>query len=953
MENLTLNSLFQNAAVLIALVVIYDLLTHYHVIPNKIIVKLLGGFFVGLLGIALMFTTYKVEPGLLIDTRSVLLSVSGLFLGIIPTAIAMIITILFRIYEGGEAVWIGITIILITGSFGIIVRQFWKNKLEKLSHIELYLFGLISHVAMTLIIFVYTGNLTMYLFKNVTLPTLIIFPIVSTALCLLLQHRIKRDLTAKKVDENNKRLNLALNAADLIFFDEDFVTKKITFSDPNNILLKDLISKNNGNFESFSDFIHPDDLPGFEKRMLDAAQNREIVQTEFRVITTYGVVCWVNFVCQYNYDQHGNLIRVIGVIKDITKEKRIEINLLESEQRFRSILENAPDGVFVNSQGVFTFINPKMISLLNAHDESDLIGHDVFERIAPEYHDIVKSRITFQHETGQNAKIMEQEYIKMDGSRIIVATSAAPIKYRGKESYLVFVHDLSTRKQTEETIIKLSRAVEQSPVSIVIADISGTIEYVNPKFCQITGYTYDELIGKNPNLLKSGNTSPEEYEQLWSTIMTGNVWSGEFMNIKKDGTPYWEAATIAPIKNLKGDITHYVGIKEDITEKKQIYADLIEAKNKAEETVLLKSHFLANMSHEIRTPLNGILGFLELIKMKTITENERNNYIDIIAKGGQRLLDTINDIIEMSRIEAGFVNLEIEELNLFTIIQDLYNFFKPQVDAKGLDFKLYVPQNQSDQLVKFSSDKNKLNGILTNIIKNAIKFTEKGSIDLLLEQKSKGIQISIKDSGKGIPEDKIDAIFERFIQADMGNTRSLEGSGLGLSISKAYIEQLQGKIWVESEVNKGSTFFIFLPFLNSNTQKDLSSNFENKLIIPSNMNYNILVAEDEDDNYQYLYVLLKKLGINVSRAVNGRDAINKLNEADHLDLILMDIKMPEMSGIEAMKEIRKFNKKIPIIAQSAFFMNGNEDLINENGFTDYIMKPIKKDQLEILIKKYL
>lgn len=953
MENLTLNSLFQNAAVLIALVVIYDLLTHYHVIPNKIIVKLLGGFFVGLLGIALMFTTYKVEPGLLIDTRSVLLSVSGLFLGIIPTAIAMIITILFRIYEGGEAVWIGITIILITGSFGIIVRQFWKNKLEKLSHIELYLFGLISHVAMTLIIFVYTGNLTMYLFKNVTLPTLIIFPIVSTALCLLLQHRIKRDLTAKKVDENNKRLNLALNAADLIFFDEDFVTKKITFSDPNNILLKDLISKNNGNFESFSDFIHPDDLPGFEKRMLDAAQNREIVQTEFRVITTYGVVCWVNFVCQYNYDQHGNLIRVIGVIKDITKEKRIEINLLESEQRFRSILENAPDGVFVNSQGVFTFINPKMISLLNAHDESDLIGHDVFERIAPEYHDIVKSRIAFQHETGQNAKIMEQEYIKMDGSRIIVATSAAPIKYRGKESYLVFVHDLSTRKQTEETIIKLSRAVEQSPVSIVIADISGTIEYVNPKFCQITGYTYDELIGKNPNLLKSGNTSPEEYEQLWSTIMTGNVWSGEFMNIKKDGTPYWEAATIAPIKNLKGDITHYVGIKEDITEKKQIYADLIEAKNKAEENNKLKTHFLANMSHEIRTPINGILGFLDLIKDNSLTESERNDYVDIITKSSIRLLDSINDIIEMSKIEAGIVKLDLEELNLCSIIQDLYNFFKPQVDAKGLDFRLYLPQNQSEHLLKFYSDKNKINGILTNLIKNAIKFTAQGTIDILLLEKNNGISICIKDSGKGIPEDQQEVVFERFIQADMRNSQSQEGSGLGLSISKAYIEQLQGKIWVESEVNKGSKFCIFLPFINATSNEEIEKKQHESVPKTQEVTYTILIAEDEEDNYQYLYVLLKKLGINVSRAVNGRDAINKLNEADHLDLILMDIKMPEMSGIEAMKEIRKFNKKIPIIAQSAFFMNGNEDLINENGFTDYIMKPIKKDQLEILIKKYL
>lgn len=953
MENDILISLFQNGAIIISLVVIFDLLTHHHIITNKFVIKIIGGFFVGLLGIALMITGNELEPGHIIDTRSVLLSVTGLFLGLIPTVIAMVITILYRILEGGASVWIGVTIIFVSGAFGLLARLFWRKKLEKLSHIQIYLFGLVCHILISIAILIYTQEVSTYLFKNLTLPSLIIFPIVSSALCYLLQHRIKRDIEAKRTDDDNKRLNLALKAADLLFFDKDLKTQTISFSDSENILLKEISQKNKGKFEDFFEYIHPDDVPAFTRKMEYAKHNKESIQTEFRVITTYGVICWIHFVCQFFFDQDNNPIRIIGVIKDISSEKRTETSLSESENRFRTILENAPDGIFVNTQGVFTFINPKMLDLLNAKDESELIGHDVFERIAPEFHEIVKSRINFQKETGQNAKLMEQEYIRMDGSRIVVTTSAAPIKYRGKESNLVFVHDLSSRKQTEEKITKLSRAIEQSPVSIVISDISGIIEYVNPKFSEVTGYSSDELIGKNPNILKSGFTSPSEYEQLWNTINSGNVWVGEFKNIKKDGTPYWESATIAPIKNLKGEITHYVGIKEDITEKKEIYAALIEAKNKAEETNLLKSHFLANMSHEIRTPLGGILGFLELLKDQSVTESERNDYIDIISKSGQRLLETINDIIEMSRIEAGFVKLDVEEVNLFQIIQDQYNFFKPQVDTKGLDFKLYMPQNQSDHLLHFYTDKNKINGILTNLIKNAVKFTEKGSIDLLLLEKNNGILISVKDSGKGIPKDKLEAIFERFIQADIKNSRSQEGSGLGLSISKAYIEQLKGKIWVESEEEKGSTFSVFLPYSQDHSK---SETVEHKAVtIPKSkeLTYNVLIAEDEEDNFQYLNVLMKKIGFNVFRAMNGLEAVNKFKEFEFLDLILMDIKMPEMTGIEAMKEIRKFNKSIPIIAQSAFYMNGNDELINENGFNNYIMKPIKKEQLEIMLKKYL
>jgi signal transduction histidine kinase len=437
---------------------------------------------------------------------------------------------------------------------------------------------------------------------------------------------------------------------------------------------------------------------------------------------------------------------------------------------------------------------------------------------------------------------------------------------------------------------------------------------------------------------------------MWKIIASGNVWSGEFLNIKKDGSQYWEYATISPIKNNKNEITHYVAVKEDITEKKQIYEDLLIAKNKAEESNQIKSHFLANMSHEIRTPLNGILGFLELIKDESITAKERNDYIDIINKSGIRLLETINDIIEMSKIEAGFSKLEPELVDLIDLLNDLYRFFKPQTDTKKLQL---IPefQNKYSEL-KLVSDKNKLNGILTNLIKNAIKFTDSGFIKIDINQSSEGILLSVSDSGRGIPSEKIKAIFDRFIQSDNSYTRGHEGSGLGLSISSAYVELMGGKIWAESELGKGSSFHVLLPYITNN--EPVATKTETKSEKMENVNNKtILVAEDEDDNYQFLNIVLTRLGYQTYHAKTGLEAIHLLESNKQISLVLMDIKMPEMSGIEATIEIRKTNKTIPIIAQSAFLKTGYEDLINENGFTDYLMKPIKKDLLIELLSKYM
>jgi PAS domain S-box-containing protein len=945
-----IKSLFQNTAVLIALIVFFDLLTQHRALSKTILIKLLVGVMVGLLGIAIMITGFRGDSDIIVDSRSILLSVTGLYLGFIPTIIAMFITSIYRIYEGGASIWTGISIIFITGSFGLIVRHFWFHKLDKISILQAYGFGLISHLIMTIVIYFFVPTENKTLFNNITVQTTILFPIISAILIFLLKYRMRRDRISNELFQYNERLNLAMDASHIIFFDRDLITKEITWSNMNDPLLKKVIEITEGNYEQFDKYICKEFLAPLRQKMEKSIQDRKAFNIEIKVLPGDREEYWVYFSGQYFFDKLGMPIRVIGMVKDISKDKKNENALAEKEQNLQTILDYAPDGIFVQSNGVFEFVNPTFVKMLNAKNENELIGTRCFDRISPEYHEVVQERVKNQKETGNKVPLMEQEYIKMDGSKIVVETTASPFKYKSKDAHLVFVHDLSFKKDTEIQINKLFRAVEQSPASIVISDIKGSVEYVNPKFTEVTGYSYQEVVGHNPRILKSGHTSSEEYNEMWKTISNGNVWSGVFLNIKKDGSTYWESATISPIKNKKNEITHYVAVKEDITEKKQIYEDLIIAKNKAEESNQIKSHFLANMSHEIRTPLNGILGFLELIKDESITAKERNDYIDIINKSGIRLLETINDIIEMSKIEAGFSKLEPEQVDVIDLLNDLYRFFKPQTDSKNLQL---IPEFQNKYAaLKLVSDKNKLNGILTNLIKNAIKFTDSGFIKIDINQSDEGVLFSVSDSGRGIPSDKIEAIFDRFIQSDNSYTRGHEGSGLGLSISSAYVELMGGKIWAESEVEKGSSFHVFLPFI-CKEEPEVTQPVVRIEKMENVNNQTILIAEDEDDNYQFLNIVLTRLGYHTYHAKTGLEAIHLLESNKEIALVLMDIKMPEMSGIEATIEIRKSNKIIPIIAQSAFLKTGNEDLINENGFTDYLMKPIKKDLLIAFLKKYL
>lgn len=372
------------------------------------------------------------------------------------------------------------------------------------------------------------------------------------------------------------------------------------------------------------------------------------------------------------------------------------------------------------------------------------------------------------------------------------------------------------------------------------------------------------------------------------------------------------------------------------------------AKEKAEESERLKTIFLQNMSHEIRTPMNGIIGFLELLKEPDLDSDERKKYIEIVIKSGQRLLTTINNIIEISKIDSDQIHVKMSAINAPEAMDFFYNFFKPQAREKGIE--LILKNRLPAKKENFMADKFIFDNILTNLLNNAIKFTQEGFVEFGSYFENDSLIFYVKDTGIGIPKDRQEAIFERFVQANLNMTRPHEGSGLGLSIVQAYVKALNGKIWLESEMEKGTTFYFSIPYLPP-TPDEIQAEEENNIRVP-NKKLCILVAEDDNISYLFIKQILNTPEIEVLRATSGKECVEILQKKSGIDLILMDIKMPVMNGIEATRAIRKFNKTVPIIIQTAYTSSRDKDEALEGVGNDYITKPIDKNRLLQLIQKY-
>jgi len=379
--------------------------------------------------------------------------------------------------------------------------------------------------------------------------------------------------------------------------------------------------------------------------------------------------------------------------------------------------------------------------------------------------------------------------------------------------------------------------------------------------------------------------------------------------------------------------------------------ELRQAKEKAEESDRLKSAFLANMSHEIRTPMNGILGFAELLKEKELTGAEQQKYIRIIEKSGLRMLGIINDIVDISKIESGQMEISMSAMNLNELVESIHSFFKHEVERKGM--QIYYKNSLPAKDTMIITDGGKIYSILANLVKNAIKFTRTGFIEFGYEKKGETLEFFVKDSGIGISQEQREIIFERFRQGSESLTRNYEGSGLGLSISKAYVQMLGGNIRVESEEGKGSLFYFTIPYIPYQSEKNSISKAEGDEGEGNRrFNLKILIAEDDETSVDFITEVVRKFCREVLYSKTGIETIESVRYKPDIDLVLMDIRMPEMNGYEATRQIRQFNKDIIIIAQTAYALSGDREKAIEAGCNDYISKPLNKNELIALLEKY-
>ena len=633
------------------------------------------------------------------------------------------------------------------------------------------------------------------------------------------------------------------------------------------------------------------------------------------------------------------------------KKKQAEKSLQESEARYRLIAENTADTITVLDLELnILYVSPS-VNKLRGYTIEETMSQSLDQYLTTESFHKVKQVLKEQLASEINGKdnsrsvLLELEQFHKNGSVIQVEVSASFIRDFDLNpiSILVVTRDITLRKQAEEQLKVLSHSVEQSPAMIIITDIQGYIEYVNPKFEEVTGYTTSEVIGKNPNIIKSGKMPDRIYNEMWNTIISGNVWSGELINRKKNGDFYWANLSVSPITDNNGNIKHFAGIQEDITVKKKTEEELISAKEHAEESDRLKSAFLANISHEIRTPMNAIVGFSSLLDNPDIQNDEKDGFIKNIVKSSETLMILIDDLVEMSKIQSNQFNIIKKKVDINELLKELYDYFKLKIESENINLSI-VGDTNSNSLICIV-DPIRLNQVLSNLIGNAIKFTESGFVKYGVFVHEQGyLTFFVEDSGIGIPESVGNSVFERFIKIETSLTKFYDGLGLGLSICYQLVNAMGGSIWYESKLNKGTKFFFTIPYVESQEISKSELLKVETIPLPDLSNKQILIVEDDEPNYWLLVLYLSKSKARITWAKNGIEALEKYRNNNY-DLVLMDLKLPVMNGVEASKKIRQIKPEQLIIAQTAFIQKDESINDDECKFDGYLEKPITKNEL--------
>ncbi|MEA1918135.1 MAG: ATP-binding protein [Campylobacterota bacterium] len=502
-------------------------------------------------------------------------------------------------------------------------------------------------------------------------------------------------------------------------------------------------------------------------------------------------------------------------------------------------------------------------------------------------------------------------------------------------------------------------------IAITSTDLSGKIVSVNDAFCRMSGYSEDKLLGKTHSIVRHPGVEKRVYESMWKSIESGKTYYGNIKNIDSSGKEYWNELKVEPIFNdISGSIESYMAVGVDISDKVML-ENLIKnqeviiqeqtkianmQRDRAVKASESKSEFLANMSHEIRTPLNAILGFIDFLKDSS-TDKKSLQYIEIISSASKMLLQIIEDILDFSKIESGKLHVELHPFNIQNEMKNILRLYDAKCSKKSINL-LFTCSDNLPKCIK--SDALRLKQVVSNLLSNAVKFTdENGEIELSVNFKEDILHVSVKDSGIGINEDKLENIFESFTQEDNSTTRRFGGTGLGLTISSELIRLLGGELKVKSEVGVGSEFCFEL-HVNSDCEDSIEKERVSSLYFDS---FKALLVEDNPTNQLFMKVLLKKLKLSFDIANNGSEAVDLFSKNSY-DVILMDENMPVMNGVEATKKILEIENRdellhTPIIALTANALNGDKERFLSAGMDDYISKPVDKKLLMRSLNKFL
>jgi len=695
--------------------------------------------------------------------------------------------------------------------------------------------------------------------------------------------------------------------------------------------------------------------------------------------------CWilVDSIPQFLGDS-STPYQTVTSFNDITELIRTEELRAQQNLVLNFIVESEISGYWDWDPVLNTkFYSPSLKRMLG-YDDHELANHpDTWQHlIHPE--DLPRALEAIRHHISSRSRgpfYVEVRYLHKNGSIVWVICSGGVVSWLpdDKPARVVGSHiNITESKNSEAKLVasnrlltgaiavaeRLTVVATRTTNSVIITDARRHITWVNEGFTRTTGYTFEEVVGKSPGqLLQSSETDPATVAAMRSAFEQSQSFHGEIFNRGKDGRDHWLDIDIVPLHDATGALTGFVGIQLDITERKQAEIRLAAARDAALKANESKSTFLANMSHEIRTPMNGVIGMTHLL-LDSDLKPEQRHYAQTIQSSGKALLELINNILDLSKIEAGRMEVFAKDFDLYALLNDCLNPLLPQAEAKGISLTL---EKSADLPRLLHGDVNKLRQVLTNLAGNAVKFTEHGkvSLQITLDQPPAGhspsathyLRFAVKDTGQGISEDKIGLLFQKFSQVDASATRKHGGTGLGLAISKELVGLMGGTIGVDSQLGQCTTFWFSLPFKPAKPNLRAAPTADHPDETTILLDATVLLVEDNLINQQVARGILKKMGLRVDIVANGRSAIESLIAKDY-DLVLMDIQMPIMDGLSATRAIRDPATgvrcpAIPIIALTAHALTGARDEGMAAGFTDYLTKPIAPALLAQVLHRWL